>query len=180
MKPNLLESGGPGYTPGPRFPTIPPHRRDPQGPWPCTHGHRLCGGCSHSFQWRPLDLLKMKQADFLASTAHRLTKADSYRNRFLPLWRETHFEVKSFKTPQLRTTFGSWDVAKVRAVVARSTFPSQNVQSTRGSDHFLTIRWQFDVEKVHAVVARSTLEVRCVKNWGFWATFDVLFTSRRT
>ena len=31
-----------------------------------------------------------------------------------------------------RTTFGSWDVEKVHAVVARSSFPSQNVQSTRG------------------------------------------------
>ena len=54
-----------------------------------------------------------------------------------PLWREAHFEVK---TPQLRTTFGSCDVEKVHAVVARSTFPSQNVQSTRGSDHFWRLR----------------------------------------
>ena len=57
-----------------------------------------------------------------------------------PLWREAHFEVKMYKTPQLRTTFGSWDVEKVHAVVARSTFPSQNVQNTRGSDHFLKFR----------------------------------------
>ena len=42
-----------------------------------------------------------------------------------PLWREAHFQVKMYKTPQLRTTFGSWDVEKVHAVVARSTFPSQ-------------------------------------------------------
>ena len=53
-----------------------------------------------------------------------------------PLWREAHFQVKMYKTPQLRTTFGSWDVEKVHAVVARSTFRSQNVQNTRGSDHF--------------------------------------------
>ena len=44
-----------------------------------------------------------------------------------PLWREAHFEVKMYKTHQLRTTFGSWDVEKVHAVVARSTFRSQNV-----------------------------------------------------
>ena len=43
------------------------------------------------------------------------------------LWREAHFEVKMYKTPQLRTTFGSWDVEKVHAVVARSTFRSENV-----------------------------------------------------
>ena len=49
-----------------------------------------------------------------------------------PLWREAHFQVKMYKTHQLRTTFGSWDVEKVHAIVARSTFPSQNVQNTPG------------------------------------------------
>ena len=53
-----------------------------------------------------------------------------------PLWREAHFEVKMFKTLGVRTTFGGWDVEKVHAVVARSTFRSQNVKNTRGSDHF--------------------------------------------
>ena len=57
-----------------------------------------------------------------------------------PLWREAHFQVKMYKTPQRRTTFGSWDVEKVHAVVARSTFPSQNVQSTSASDTFWTLR----------------------------------------
>ena len=47
-----------------------------------------------------------------------------------PLWREARFEVKMYKTPQRRTTFGSCDVEKVHAVAARSTFPSQNVQNT--------------------------------------------------
>ena len=42
-----------------------------------------------------------------------------------PLWREAHFQVKMSKTPGVRTTFGSCDVEKVHAVVARSTFPSQ-------------------------------------------------------
>ena len=42
-----------------------------------------------------------------------------------PLWREAHFEVKMLKTPGVRTTFGSCDVEKVHAVVARSTFPGQ-------------------------------------------------------
>ena len=56
-----------------------------------------------------------------------------------PLWREAHFQVKMYKAPQRRTTFGSCDVEKVHAVVARSTFPSQNVQRTPWSDHF----WRF-------------------------------------
>ena len=57
-----------------------------------------------------------------------------------PLWREAHFEVKSVKNWRSRTTFGSWDVKKVHAVVARSAFPSQNVQNTPGSDHFWKLR----------------------------------------
>ena len=59
-----------------------------------------------------------------------------------PLWRKAHFQVKMYKTPQLWTTFGSWDVEKVHAVVARSTFPSpsQNVQNTPFSDHFWKLR----------------------------------------
>ena len=47
-----------------------------------------------------------------------------------PLWREAHFQVKMYKTHQVRTTFGSCDVKKVYPVVARSTFRSQNVQNT--------------------------------------------------
>ena len=73
-----------------------------------------------------------------------------------PLWREAHFQVKMYKTLGVRTTFGSCDVEKVHAVVARSTFPSQNVQSTPFSDHFWRFRCRKSVEKVHAVVARST------------------------
>ena len=42
----------------------------------------------------------------------------------MPLWREAHVEVKMLKTPGVRTTFGSWDVEKVHAVAARSTFRS--------------------------------------------------------
>ena len=46
---------------------------------------------------------------------------------------------KCTKTLGIRTTFGSWDVEKVHALVARSTFRSQNGKNTRGSDHF----WRF-------------------------------------
>ena len=57
-----------------------------------------------------------------------------------PLWREAHFQVKMYKTLGARTTFGSRDVEKVHAVVARSTFPSQKAQNTRGADHFWQLR----------------------------------------
>ena len=62
------------------------------------------------------------------------------------LWREAHFEVKMYKAHHCRTTFGSCDVEKVHAIVARSTFRSENVKNTRVSDHFWTLRcrsaWQ--------------------------------------
>ena len=71
-----------------------------------------------------------------------------------PLWREAHFQVKMYKAHHARTTFGGSDVEKVHAVVARSTFPSQNVQNTPCSDHF----WR------HAVVARSTFPSQNVQS----------------
>ena len=61
-----------------------------------------------------------------------------------PLWREAHFQVKMYKTRQLRTTFGSWDVEKVHAVVARSTCPSQKRKKLR----VLSLFWHSDVGKV--------------------------------
>ena len=60
-----------------------------------------------------------------------------------PLWREGHFEVNMFITLGVRTTFGGSDVEKVHAVVARSTFRSQHVKHTRGSDHFWRFRCRF-------------------------------------
>ena len=60
-----------------------------------------------------------------------------------PLWREAHFQVKMYKTHHARTTFGGSDVEKVHAVVARSTFPSQNVQNTTCSRYF----WRFRCRK---------------------------------
>ena len=60
-----------------------------------------------------------------------------------PLWREAHFQVKMLKTLGVRTTFGGSDVEKVHAIVVRSTFRSQNVKNTRGSDHFSRFRCRF-------------------------------------
>ena len=78
-----------------------------------------------------------------------------------PLWREAHFQVKMYKTPQLRTTFGSCDVEKVHAVVARSTFPSQNVQNTPGPDHF----WQLRCRKsARRCGAKHISKSKCTKH----------------
>ena len=93
-----------------------------------------------------------------------------------PLWREAHFQVKMYKAEgfspllevemskkctllwreahfqHVRTTFRSWDVAKVDAVVARSIFPSQKGKNLKGLDHFWTFKCR---KKVRAIVARS-------------------------
>ena len=133
---------------------------------------RLCGG---KHIWK-LKVLKTVSLGALLEV--------EMPKKCMPLCREAHFEVKSGKTRLSRTIFGSWDVEKVHAVVARSKFPSQNVKSTRNSDHFLTIRWRFHVEKVHPVVERSTFGSQMCENWRFWMTFDgsdvFLFTDRRT
>ena len=76
-----------------------------------------------------------------------------------PLWREAHFQVKMHKTNHCRTTVGSCDAEKVRAVVARSTFGGQNVQNTSVSGDF----WKFRCRK-SAVVARSTCGGQNVQN----------------
>ena len=72
-----------------------------------------------------------------------------------PLWREAHFEVKMYKALGVRTTFGGSDVEKVHAVVARSTFRSQHVQNTRGSDHFWRFRCRF--ASLHTTLHYTTL-----------------------
>ena len=49
-------------------------------------------------------------------------------------------KTKCTKTRHVQSTFRSCDVQKVHAVVARSTFRSQNVQSTPASEHFWKLR----------------------------------------
>ena len=78
-----------------------------------------------------------------------------------PLWREAHFEVKMYKTHHVRTTFGSCDVEKVHAVVARSTFPSENVQNTPRSDHFWKLRCRKSARRCGA---KHISEWKCTKH----------------
>ena len=81
-----------------------------------------------------------------------------------PLWREAHFQVKMYKTLGVRTTFGSSDVEKVHAVVARSTFPSQNVQDTPAPDHF----WKFQCRKsARRCGAKHISKSKCTKHSSF-------------
>ena len=94
-----------------------------------------------------------------------------------PLWREAHFEVKMYKTPQLRTTFGGCDVEKVHAVVARSTFPSQNVQNTPFSDHF----WKFRCRKsARRCGAKHISKSKCTKHHMFAPLLEVRMLKKCT
>ena len=74
-----------------------------------------------------------------------------------PLGREAHFEVRMYKTPHVRATFGGSDLEKVHAVVARSTFRSENVQNTRGSDHFWRFRCRFAASLHYTTLHYTTL-----------------------
>ena len=89
-----------------------------------------------------------------------------------PLWREAHFQVKMYKAHHGRTTFGSWDVEKVHAVVARSTFPSENVQNTTWSDHF----WKLRCRKSASHGRREGLWTlsKVSKTWGFCSIFNYI------
>ena len=87
-----------------------------------------------------------------------------------PLWREAHFQVKMLKTLGVRTTFGTWDVEKVHAVVARSTFPSQNAQNTPASDHFWKLRCRKSARRCGAKhISKSKVQ----KTDGYGALLDV-------
>ena len=78
-----------------------------------------------------------------------------------PLWHEAHFEVKMHKTHHSRTTFGSWHVKKVHAIVARSTFPRQKCKKLMGTENFWTFRCRFAWQAQGIVhLAKSEQNVR--------------------
>ena len=124
-----------------------------------------------------------------------------------PLWREAHLQVKMYKhlssgpllevamskkwrrcgakhiskskctTHKVRTTFGSWDVKKVHVVVARSTFPSQNVQNTPGPDHF----WQLRCRKsARRCGAKHISKSKCAKHHMFAPLLEVRMLKKCT
>ena len=94
-----------------------------------------------------------------------------------PLWREAHFEVKSVKNWRSRTTFASWDVEKVHAVVARSTFPSQNAQNTPFSDHFWKLRCRKSVRRCGA---KHILKSKCTKHLSVGRLLEVAMSKKCT
>ena len=92
-----------------------------------------------------------------------------------PMWREAHFQVNMYKT------FGSCDVEKVHADVARSAFGSQKREKLTGPEHFWKLRCRKSARRCGAkhvskskcakhVSLRALLEVemfkKCTPLWG--------------
>ena len=73
-----------------------------------------------------------------------------------PLWREAHFQVKMYKTPHVRTTFGGSDV-DFRKSAHRCG--AKHISKSKCTKHTmfgpLLVAQMSTFEKVHAVVARS-------------------------
>ena len=94
-----------------------------------------------------------------------------------PLWREAHFQVKSVKNWRSRTTFWNSDVEKVHAVVARSTFRSQNVQNTPASDHFWKLRCRKSARRCGA---KHISKSKVLKTDGLGPLFEVQMSKKCT
>ena len=93
------------------------------------------------------------------------------------LWRAAHFQVKMYKTHHGRTTFGSCDVEKMHAVVARSTFPSQNVQNTPCSDHFWKLRCRKSARRCGA---KHISKSKCTKHTILGPLLEVQMSKKGT
>ena len=94
-----------------------------------------------------------------------------------PLWREAHFQVKMDKTLEERTTFGSCDVEKVHAVVARSTFQSENVQNTPFLEHFWKLRCRKSARRCGA---KYISKWKCTKHSILGALLEVEMSKKCT
>ena len=94
-----------------------------------------------------------------------------------PLWREAHLQVKKLKAPPVRTTFGSCDVEKAHAFVARSIFPSQNVQNTPGSDHFWKLRCRKSARRCGA---KHISKSKCTKHTSSGTLLEVEMSKKCT
>ena len=62
-----------------------------------------------------------------------------------PLWREAHLQVKMYKTPGSRSTFGSWDVEKVHTVVGAKHISKSKCTKQTMYGPFLEVQMSFRV-----------------------------------
>ena len=140
---------------------------------------------SHLARWEIKNCTSLWPEAHFQAKMHKTPHSDDFwkfrrrKSAHHCVWREAHFQVKMHKAHHSRTTFGSGDVEKAHAVVARSTFPSQNGKSTTCSDHFWKWRcrqsarrcgpkhiWKWNVSKNRGFEPFLTL--RCRKS--HWLT----------
>ena len=94
-----------------------------------------------------------------------------------PLRRKAHFEVKMYKTRQLRSTFCCSPVEKMHAAVAKHIFGSENVQNMTVSEHFL----KFWCRKIAGRCGEKHIwKWKCWKTVVFGELFEVLMSKNCT
>ena len=106
--------------------------RDPFWKFRCS---KMAGRCG------PKHICKSKCAKNLS--AGPILEVPMLKNG-MPLWPETHLQVKMRKKPQCGTDFGSSEVQKWHAAMARSTFVCQIAQNIIIADQF----WKFRCSKM--------------------------------
>ena len=102
-------------------------------------------------------------------------------NNCTPSWPEAHFQVKKYNTHQVRSTFWSWDVEKVHAVVAWSTLQKSKCTKYTMLGPLLEVEM---MKKCMPLWREARFEVKSAKNWGWGVrnTFgrsDVVSRGRR-
>ena len=97
-----------------------------------------------------------------------LLKVEMFK-KCTPLWHEAHFQVKTYKAHHSQTTFGSCNVEKVHAIVARRTFRGKNVQNAPAWDHFLVFRCRKSVRRCGA---KHTSKSKVSKTLGLGPLLD--------
>ena len=78
---------------------------------------------------------------------------------------------------RVRSHLARWDVEKVQAVVARSTFPSQNVQNTPASDHYWKLRCRKSARRCGA---KHISKSKCTKHTTFGPLLEVEMSKKRS
>ena len=91
--------------------------------------------------------------------------------------REAHFQVKMYKTHQLRSTSRSCDAEKVHTILAWSTCRSQKCKNLTGSGHF----WKLTCRKsARRCGAKHISKSKCTSNTTFGPLLDVQMSKQCT
>ena len=93
-----------------------------------------------------------------------------------PLWEEAHLQVKISKTLRARVHFGSSDLEKWHAAVARSTFVSQDAQNTSARCEF----WKFRSGFARRCGEKRICKSKCAKHHMYGPLFEAQMSKNCT